>query len=73
VRALAVQVRAGRAVLASGRLVFIAAGRRSIAVKLTRRGTWALRHARRLRVTLRAAFTPAGGTATRRSRALTLR
>jgi hypothetical protein len=71
--ALAVQLRGGGKVLASGRLVFTAAARRSVAVKLTRRGARALRHARRLRVTLRAAFTPAGGTATRRSRALTVR
>jgi hypothetical protein len=71
--ALAVQLRGGTTVLASGRLVYTAPGRRTVAVKLTRRGIRALRHARRLRVTVRAAFTPVGGTATRRSRALTLR
>ena len=48
-------------VLAKGRRVFVAAGRGTVKVKLTRAGAKRLRGARRLRVTLKGTFTPRGG------------
>jgi hypothetical protein len=50
--------------LASGRLVFTKAAKRTVAVKLTRKGKSALRHARRLRTRLQISFTPKGAKAT---------
>ena len=51
-------------VLASGKLLFKAAGKRTVVVKLTRKGKRVLRRAHRLKATLRLSFTPKGGKAT---------
>ena len=50
--------------LATGKAQFKAAGKRTLVVRLTRKGVSTLRHARRLRTTLQASFTPQGGKAT---------
>jgi hypothetical protein len=57
----------------SGRLVFRAAGERRIDLKLTRKGRSMLRNARRLSATLRASFTPVGGSRVRAQRSANLR
>ena len=54
-------------VLASGRHVYGAAGEGSLTLKLTKRA----RHARRVKATLKASFTPQGGAATTVSRSVT--
>jgi hypothetical protein len=59
--------------LASGRHSFAAAGRARVAVKLTRKGARRLRRARGVRATLRATFTPAGGTPTTATKKVRLR
>jgi hypothetical protein len=47
--------------LAGGRVVFAAAGKRSVVLKLSHNWSRALRRARHLRVVLNATFTPRGG------------
>jgi hypothetical protein len=51
------------AVLGSGRLTFAAAGKKTLVVKLGRKGRKLLRHARKAKLTLSATFTPQGGAA----------
>jgi hypothetical protein len=58
--------------LATGQVGFTTAGRRTITLRVTRDGAGILRHAHRLNMTLHAAFTPAGGKATRASASLTM-
>jgi hypothetical protein len=60
-------------VLASGRHVYRAAGKGSLTLKLTKKGKRQLRHARRVKATLKASFTPQGGRATTVSRSVTLK
>ena len=63
----------GAAVLARGTRTVTRAGRHSVTLRLTRAGRAALRRARRLRVRLTIGFTPAGGRALTRSRAVTIK
>jgi hypothetical protein len=58
--------------LASGRLVFPAAGRRTLVLKLSRKGAKLLAGARTLAATLGLSFTPRGSTAITATRRLTL-
>jgi hypothetical protein len=74
VRWLTIPRRGNRAVLlASARLTFTAAGTKRVVIRLTRKGRKVLRRARRLRITVRATWTPLGGTPVTRSRRVTLR
>ena len=59
--------------IASGRLAFPAAGSAALKLKLTSAGKKLLRHARRLKLTALATFTPTGAAAVRTSRAFTLK
>lgn len=59
--------------LAKGGHVFAAASRAQIAMKLTRKGTRVLRRAARVRASLRATFTPAGGAPVTASRKIRLK
>jgi hypothetical protein len=70
---LTLTMTARRTTVMSGRLVFRAAGERRIELKLTRKGRSMLRNARRLSATLRASFTPVGGSRVRAQRSANLR
>jgi hypothetical protein len=59
--------------LASGRAVFAAAGKKTVVLKLSKKGVRVLRHKRKLKATLRATFTPKGGAAVSARKPVTLR
>jgi len=59
--------------IAGGSRTFAAAGKKTVIVKLSRKGSRLLRHARSVRLTLSARFTPRGGSATTATRKLTLK
>ncbi|HEY7629547.1 MAG TPA: hypothetical protein VH817_02540 [Thermoleophilaceae bacterium] len=59
--------------LASGRLVFAAAGKKKVTLKLTGKGKKVLRHKRKLKGTLTASFTPKGGKATSTKKSVSLK
>jgi hypothetical protein len=59
--------------VASGKRTFTAAGRATIRMKLTAAGRTALRHAKRLRLTARGAFTPTPDAAVKAARRFKLR
>jgi hypothetical protein len=59
--------------LASGRLVFAAAGKKKVTLKLSSKGKKVLRHRRKLKGTLSASFTPKGGKATSTRKSVSLK
>src|SRR5262249_20620821 len=59
--------------LASGRLVFAAAGKKKGTLKLTGKGKKVLPHTRKLKGTLTASFTPKGGKATSTKKSVSLK
>jgi hypothetical protein len=59
--------------LASGRVDFTAAGKKKVVVKLNRAGKKLLRRAKRLKITVKATWTPLGGKAVTVSRKVTLK
>jgi hypothetical protein len=60
-------------VIARGKQVFAAAGKRAVTLKLTSKGKRVLKHARKLKATLTASFTPQGGSATSAKAKVTLK
>src|SRR5205085_897343 len=60
-------------VLASGRAVFAAAGKKAVVLKLSSKGVKVLRHKRKLKGTLSATFTPNGGAAISAKRSVSLK
>ena len=60
-------------VLAAGRAVFAAAGKKAVVLKLSSKGAKVLRHKRKLKGTLSATFTPNGGAAISAKRSVSLK
>jgi hypothetical protein len=60
-------------VLATGRAVFAAAGKKTVVLKLSSKGAKVLRHKRKLKGTLSATFTPSGGAAMSAKRSVLLK
>jgi len=60
-------------VLATGRAVFAAAGKKTVVLKLSSKGKKVLRHKRKLKATLSATFTPKGGAAISAKRSVSLK
>ena len=60
-------------VLATGRAVFAAAGKKAVVLKLSSKGKKVLRHKRKLKGTLSATFTPNGGAAVTAKRSVSLK
>jgi hypothetical protein len=61
-----------RVLLAGGSVKFMAAGRKQITIRLTKRGKRLLRHAKRLRITVVGTFTPTGQPSVRATKLATL-
>ena len=53
--------------------MFAAAGKKTVVLKLSKKGVRVLRHKRKLKATLRATFTPKGGAAVSARKPVTLR